>query len=258
MDLSKEIAERYKKMSNVELLEVLEQPGKYQPQALALAKTEFSARQLSAEEIADAKFILYRSKEAKTYHDEKMEAVRSKVTSAGNELYETFSPIRPSIPTHEKLIRLVAIAFSLFYIFKIISGFSLLTAILKGESYGNFEYTGYIFPLLVEGFAIVLFWFRKRIGWILLVAFCSYSLLSTVYGIYLSISRLFQSPGFFEFIPAPSPVAYIVVGLYFTASILVLKRDDIREIYRIQKNDLPVSVAAGTLVGILFLMLALY
>jgi hypothetical protein len=240
------------------LLDVLDNPGRYQPSARSLAKAEFEARQLSSDDVNEARQLLKLKNEKKEKQQEQVDTVRSKLTGAGNEMYETFSPIRSSIPMHEKLIRLVAIAFSLFYLYKLISGFPYILAILKGESYGSFDYTGYLFPLLVEGAAIVFFWLRKRIGWILLVAFCSYSMIAVALGLFNSIYRQLQGGGYFDFFPTPSPVAYIVAGLFFIGTIFVLKKDDVRDVFRIQKNDLTGSVVSGVLMGLLFVVLALY
>ncbi len=51
MNKLNEFAERYKEISNSELLEILENPLQYQALALEAAKSEFTTRQLSEQEI---------------------------------------------------------------------------------------------------------------------------------------------------------------------------------------------------------------
>jgi hypothetical protein len=55
MDKSNSFTEYYKTITNLELLEILENPDDYQPSAIEAAKNEISSRQLSDTEISEAK-----------------------------------------------------------------------------------------------------------------------------------------------------------------------------------------------------------
>jgi hypothetical protein len=258
MDITNEIAERYKKMSNSELLEVLQNPSHYQQTALSIARSEFALRQLTETEIQEAKQVLLTKKLKQEKQNGKTEAVKNKITDAGYTLYDTINPIQTTAPTAEKLIRLIALVFTGLTFYKVIADLDLFIRILKGNSHERFAYTLNLFPLLVELIAILLFWFRKQSGWIVLAFFCSYSLVELFYGLYYSISLQFKESNFIHFFPAPSPIAYIMAILFYTGTLFVMKREDLREVYKISKSKIQGPLIAGVLTGILFLFMQLF
>jgi hypothetical protein len=257
MDKTNEFAERYKKMSNSELMEVLQNPSHYQPSALSVARSVFASRQLSEIEIKEAKQFLLSEKRKKEKQHEKIEAAKAKVTDAGNALLDTVNPIQTTTASAEKYIRLITLAFTGILIYKIIVNLDLFSAIATGDSHEFFGYTLYIFPVLVELIAVLLFWLRKQSGWILLAAFCSFSVIGNLHGLYYAILLQFKESTFLNFFPAPSPVAYIISILFYLGTFLVLKKQDIREIYKINKQRIQNSVIIGAITGAIFLFLLL-
>ena len=257
MDMTTDFAERYKKMSNSELMEVLQNPSQYQSTALSIAKLEFASRQLSENEIQDAKQILLSQKVKKDKQDEKIEVAKTKVLDASNSFYDTINPIQTTAPTAEKLIRLITLVFTGLLIYKIAANSDLFYGLLKGDSHERFGYTLYLFPILVEIIAIILFWLRKQTGWILLATFCSYSLIDHLYGLYYSTTSQFRESIFSNFFRPPPPTAFIISILFYLGTLFVLKRLDIKEIYKIDKQRMQNSLILGTIIGVVFLFLQL-
>mgnify|MGYP006391079345 CR=1 FL=1 len=133
-----------------------------------------------------------------------------------------------------------------------------MIAILKGDSYESFGYTLYFFPLLFEIVSVITFWLKKQIGWILLVAFCSYSLIEVLYALYYSISLQFRENNFSDYFPTPSPTAYIISILFYVGTLFVLNKQDIKEVFDIDRSKVQNSLIIGTLVGVLFLFILFY
>jgi len=256
MEFSKEIAELYKNMSNADLLEVLQHPAHYQPAALSIAKAEFNSRQLSEKNIHEATEVLLNKNLKTALQNERIAAATNKIADAGNTFYDTINPIRATAPTAEKLIRFIGLVFSGLFIFNIKVNFDLFSSIIGGGSHESFGYTIYIFPLVVELIAIVLFWLKKRSGWMLLAIFCSYSLIGILEELFYSLTYQPSKNSFIHF-ETPSPMAYIVAGLFFGGTIAVMLRQDIKLIYRINKKNVQNALLAGGLAGLLLLFLFL-
>jgi hypothetical protein len=256
MDLSKEIAERYKNMSNAELMEVLQHPAHYQAEAISIAKAEFNSRQLSEKDIHEATEALLNKDLKKELQNERIAVATNKMINAGNTFYDTINPIQATAPTAEKLIRFIALVFSGLFIYKIKVNFGLFSSIVKGSSHESFAYTTYIFPVVVELIAIVLFWLKKKSGWMLLAAFCSYSLVEVLPGLYFSIIYQSRENSFIHF-ATPSPISYIIAALFFAGTIAAMLRQDIKLVYKISKQNVQSMLVAGLLAGLLYFLLFL-
>lgn len=258
MYTAKDFADRYQKMSNAQLLELLQNPAHYQLEAFLVAKAEFAARQLSDSDIEEAKQALLSKKLQKEKQDEKLDATKAKLLDAGNSLYDTVNPVQSTAPTAEKLIRLVSLVFAVLVVFKIVTNANQFYGLLTGDSYGSFGYTIILFPVLVQITAIVFFWMRKHIGWILLAAFCSYSLVQQLYALYLSITLQFGYDGFSQFFPSPPPAAFIISIIFYAGTLLVMKRPDVMEIFKMDKQGKQSAIVLGALVGAFSTFLAIF
>jgi hypothetical protein len=250
-----EFTERYKMISNYELLEILQNPGQYQAKALSAAKSEFASRNLSDAEINEAMQVLM---DKKNKQDEIQSGIKTKLVDAGNLIYDTIDPTQINISTAVKIIRITSMAFAGLLIYKISVDFDLLLAIIKGDSGESFGYSLYFFPILVVLAATILFWLKKRTGWFLLVFFCSYSLVEVLYGLYYSVSLQFRRESMNYLFPAPSPGAYILANLFYIGTILAICRPDVREMYKIHKQTIKTPIILGVLLGILMFMLLAY
>jgi len=254
MNSLQEFADRYKKLSNSELLDILQHPGNYQPLAVEAAKNEMASRQLSEEDIYEARQTLLARQFKKDQLNEKNELLKSKLIEAGNVLYDTINPIQTSPASAIKLVRLISIVFTGLILYQLVNDFQLITFILRGKETG-FGFTLYLFPLLIEISGTILFWLKNQVGWILLSLFCSLSLVETCWSAYMYIKWQLEKKEFFFSIGFPSPVVMIVSMLLFVATIYVLCRKDIREIYRIDNPIMKLFLIAGTVLGILFIFI---
>ena len=116
-----DFSEYYKKISNTELLEILENPKNYQPLAIKAAMQEFSNRQLSDDEINLARLPLIEKRRLKERKKQNRESIENNVKDTTAMLIETLNPIQKERPGIDKTILLIELSFGFIFIFKIIT-----------------------------------------------------------------------------------------------------------------------------------------
>ena len=109
MPIPNNFSEYYKTLSHTALLEILANTESYQLLAIEAAKVEFDNRQLSDEEIQEAKQLLFNKQARKEKELEKVKVVETKIKTAGHAFIDTISPIQSGITSTEKSIRLIII-----------------------------------------------------------------------------------------------------------------------------------------------------
>src|SRR5687767_2548516 len=97
----------YRTISNHELLEILSNPNEYQNEALEAAKAELSSRNLSEEELQDAREILTSKQNQKIRQKEKIQAIEDKIKQPGRTFYDTFNPFNSETPKTERTLRAI-------------------------------------------------------------------------------------------------------------------------------------------------------
>jgi hypothetical protein len=231
-----DFTERYQKMSNSEVLQIISNAEDYQPLAVEAAKNEIERRGLSENELIKAysKIELKRQVE----HD-KVDTRKEKEEQLKSKFYKFIDPIHPfksDIPSYERTIRLIVIVFGLIAIYQLISGFDGFIYFFGSPESWDYSVLLFLISYLLLPTAIIYFWKRKRIGWILLLIYFIYSLSTIVALIVLAFQ--YQSSGFPLFdeilFPRISPSVYILPFLFYVGNIWVIFKKDIRKHYSIK------------------------
>lgn len=256
MATSDNFSEYYKTISNTELLSILENSDEYQVPALEAAKKEFANRQLSEAEIQDARQILIVKQEQKEKEWEKIKIIETKIKAAGNTFIDTINPIQSGIPSAEKTIRLVVIVFGGIFIYQFVKDFRTHIAYIKDIPRFPFESILYFLPQILLPIAIFTFWKRKKIGWTLLTIFLTFS---AVEAIWLLIEAFtWKSSGFAGLdmlFPRPSPTTYIIQLLFLAATLYVLCKTNIREVFSVDKQKMGATIAITGFVTFLLVLI---
>ncbi len=247
--------EQYKSFSNSELLEILESPAQYQQIAITAARNELNFRNLSGNEIDDAKQVLVQRKRNKLKEKESSDLLINKVNKAGIIIHDTLNPLNTTSLTTLKILRLVTVTFGLLLIFKVTNQYSFFKSLILEKSKEQYGITFYLIPLIILFFATFLFGLKRQAGWRLLVFFCSFSFVDVVFNLYYSITALFDDNSF-HFIRTPSPMAYIIALLFFTGTIFALSKKEMMEVYKVDKNKKEISIITGGLFGLLYAFLS--
>ncbi len=246
---------RYKSFSNSDLFRVIENQSDYQTEAVEAAKTEINQRKLSDQQIKDLKSELEAERREQQRQNEKRAEVEQKVKKIGISVLETINPIQKAAPTAERLIRLITIIFGLIAIFKWYNQFGLIKFMLTDSSPGwDMSIVEYILPLILIPVATVLFWLRKKSGWILLVAYLTYSAICA-FGLVIMTWNMepLGVPALDSLFPPTSPTPQILATLFFGGTLWVVTKEKIKEQYDINRQILIASIGISAVLTILFI-----
>lgn len=242
MTTPNDFSEYYKTISDTELLDILDNSGDYQSSAIDAAKEEFSKRQLSESAIQEARQPLIVKQQQKEKEREKIEMVETKIKTAGHTFIDTINPIQSGIPSTEKTIRLIVIIFGGLFLYQFFKGFSTYLACIKDIPKFPFESFLYLLPQILLPVAIFSFWKRKTFGWILLTIFLTFSTVGAMWLLFLSFSWNSSILGDLDDIFPPSPTTYIIQLLFLVATIYVLCKTNIREVFNIDKQKMIATI----------------
>lgn len=250
-----QFSERYKTFSNSDLLRVIENQSDYQPEAVEAAKTEINQRNLPDQELSEAKSELEAERQEKKKQNEKRAEVERKVKTLGTSVFDTINPIQESAPTTEKLIRLVTIVLGLIAVFKWYSQFGLVKYMLTDKSAGwDLSMVEYFLPLILLPVALILFWLRKKSGWILMAAYLTYSAISA-FGLIIMTWNMepLGIPAIDNLFPQTSPTTQILTTLFFGGTLWVLTKKEINEHFNIKRQTAIATIAIAGILTIIFI-----
>jgi hypothetical protein len=233
----------YKTISNTELLGILENSNDYQPEAIEAARRELINRELTDAELTEAKKPLLETKAHKEKQQEKIKAIEDKVRTAGAGFIETLNPIQSGIQSSEKIIRFIVLVFGLLFLYQFIRDRYLILSSIKELSRFPIESLLYLFPLLLMAIAVIFFWKRKPIGWILLAIFLSFSFVAAAW---LFIHAILWEPtgnSFIDTFTKPPPVfAQVIQLIFFSGIIYAISKKNIRELFSITEGTMLATI----------------
>jgi len=245
-----EFDEKFKTYSNTELLRVIENPDNYQSQAVETAKTIFCERQLSEKEIKIAKDELELERQEKSRKEQQKRVIENKVKDVGKSFFDQINPIQKETPTSEKTIRIISILFGGLFLFQLYREFGMLRFMIT-DSYAEWDFSMvlYFFPLIVIPTAAILFYMKKKIGWLLLSIFLTYSAVSAIGQFILTMNmKLSGIEALDNLFPPISSVTYIIVFAFFVGIIWAISRESVRIVYSVSKQTMILTVAITALI----------
>ncbi len=244
----------YKTWSTDLLLDIIDNPSNYQPSAVEAARLEIDIRQLTPEQLRDAKAKQDLRRQDITTKQQKVKSIENKVKSVGSSLADTFNPIQKETPTTNKLIILISLFIGVLFLYQLYKGFAILKFMFTDNfSKWDFSMVLYFLPFIILPTAGLLFWFRKKIGWKLAAIFFSYTTASTIPLFILELHRKpTDVPVLDTLIPTTSPILYIGTLLVFGGLTWTLCKVNLRKAYQIDKKSMLISLGIGT--GIVLIM----
>ena len=247
MSKSNKFSEYYKKITNLELLGILDKPADYEPAAIEAAKQELANRNLSREQIYEARHLILTKQLEKEKAKEKVKAVENKIKEAGHTFFDTINPIQTGINSTEKNIRVIVIVFGGIFLYQLIKDFREHIFYLKRFFSSPFDSSMYLLPLILLLVAVIMFWKRKRSGWILLLSYLVFSIIGVIWILLQPFT--WSSGGFLDkLIPRPSPTTYFLQLLFLGATIFALCKPNIREVFVVDKRRMNVTIGVSTVV----------
>jgi hypothetical protein len=228
-------SEYYKTISNAELLAILDTPEDYQPDAIEAARFELMNRQLTEVEIIEANQINLSIQEKKVNQYEKEAAIKNKVKNTWTIFIETLNPIQTGIQTAEKIIRFILVVYGLYYLYFLITTYPALPGFFRDLTLSPLGGFLELLPFWVWPLALLLFWKRKRAGWIM---FTFYLGLTSLFIITELISlTIGNQPKYevFEEYTNP-PISSLIQLLMLAATFYMLCKPLIRNEFSVNKD----------------------
>jgi len=227
MITEKDFIDYYKKISNEELLAVLDNPKDYETVALKIAELEFLSRQLTEEEIIIARQPQIKNQLLRGKREQKALSIENQIKNTDS-----------TVLTHlDKSLLVFIILFFLVAIFQIASNYNLLKYSIILDLKRSPLLTFVIaFPIIILPIALIVFWNRKRIGWILFAVYLTFCATD-------SILVLVQS----------FTIDSIIRCLFFIGALLFICKQNILDVYSINRKKKDTTIIAT-----LFLTLATF
>ena len=232
-----QFSERYKTFSNVDLFRIIQNKGDYQEEALSAAELEVQRRNLTEQEITEASQELL---EARNQLRQIKERKSEKQEEALNLVYKTidaFNPLLKSLDRKERIIRLITIIFGLIAIVGWYNEIDMIRLRFSNPSIGfDMFYFISLIPIISLTLALVTFWLRRKIGWILMVAYFVYSVIGSFSLILLTWG--IEPTGIAaidDLMPRTTPLVYFITSLSYGITIWVLCGNEFLSEYKISK-----------------------
>jgi hypothetical protein len=245
-----EFTEKLKTNTNTELLRIIDNPDGYQPKAVETAKTIFSDRQLTEEEIKIAKDELEIERQEKLNKEQKNRAVEDKFKNLGKSIIENVNPIQNETPTTEKTIKIISLLFVGLFIFQLYKEFGMISFMFTDSSAGwDFIMGLYFLPLVVVPTATIMFYKRNKFGWLLLTIYLTYSAVSAI-GLFILTMNMepLGVTALDSIFPQTSPTTHILTFLFFVGTIWAISRENIRTVYTITKQTMILTISITVLI----------
>lgn len=245
----------YKTISNSELLHILENPDDYQPLAVEAARQEFADRQLSDTEINEARESLIAKQSEKEKQAQRVKIIENKVKNTGHTLIDTLNPIQAGPPSTDKVIRLIVVVFGGLFLYMLIRDYDALKAYAKDITSSPLVSSVALYPYIILPVAVLTFWKRKPLGWTLLALFLTFSSVVMLWTIFHILSwKPYDAAGLENLFPRPSLTAYVIPLFFFAGMLYVICRQNVREVYSINKNKMQSTIAITAIISLFLIM----
>ncbi|WP_341837148.1 hypothetical protein WJU16_04615 [Chitinophaga pollutisoli] len=246
-------AQLYKTWPTDQLLDIINNPGDYQPVALEAARMELDSRQLSGSEMESAAAIQAGRQQEKADRQQKVASIKQNFQSAGTAIAEALRPIEQTTPTADRTIKYLALLLGGLALWELYSDFRFLAAMFTDASAEwDLSVSLHFLPLFVFPCAALLLWFRKKGGWVLATGFFSMSAISVLMTLKLAIwSRVIHTQLYDSFFSPPSPQRFIVPLIIHIGAIWFLSKANIRSVFHISKPVMFLTIGVGVLLFVL-------
>ena len=229
----------FKTLSNTELLVILNEPAKYQPEALQAAKNELEGRNLSHNQVNEAKQAIITTQLKAGKRLQRVKEMDEKLKANANFLNDTLRP--GANKTVDKTINGISIFVGLTSLVSVYVGLRSILFFTNWSHRFSAELAVELLMPLMGVVAAVLFFRRRQLGWHLLMLCLFYSSSGLAFLVYdffkygsLSFGGIFSQH--------TSPLSYLLL-LAWPVSIVMVCKEKLRVVFGITKNNMYVTMA---------------
>ncbi len=242
-----EFTERYKQLSDQELLAILTDASSYQPIAVETAKQELDSRKLSEEQIAMLETQAAREKQQKETQRQKRKEENETFKKDFFSLFATVNIFEQHIEFYEKQIRYMCWFFAIIAIYTLITNYSLagwyIEDLFKGEI--GADLVIYFADILAIVLGAILFWKRKTLGWILV----TFYIVTGLTGLIISLIYTIKHPSYIytgslmtSSITAGVIGTYIIGFIFFGTNLYVLLKEKVKNVFKVDSTIAIITV----------------
>jgi hypothetical protein len=252
--------ELYHTWATDQLLDIIDNPSYYQPMAVDAARLELESRHLSAAQLEAAKKKQADRQKIKADKLQRTKAFGDKIKSVGSTFTDTYNPTQHEPLTTDTYIKLISLFLGGLSVYQVFKELDMLGFMLTDPSASwDLSMVLYFLPLLLAPAAGLLFWFRKRAGWILSTLFFTNMAAGALL---LFLSAMNRQPSgnaaLDTLFPSVSPAAYIGSLLISGGAIWVMAKEPVRAVYSIHRQTMFTTIALGAVATILMTIMLLY
>lgn len=245
--------QRYKKTDSSQLLHIIDSPNDYQPLAVEAAQFVLESRQLTVEQLSDAKEKQNLILQNKINQQQKVLDIENKFKLFTKKIADKINPIQYEESTTNKLINYISFYIGTLFLYQLYNEFGFLKSYFTNE-FNNSDFTifFYFLPFIFLPIGGILFWLKKKIGWILVVMYFTYSLLSNILMVIKGI--IFYSTDVHildKVFPTTSLIIFFILFVIYSIIVWTLCKKDVRLIYNVDKRNMYISLIIA--VGIILL-----
>ncbi len=245
-----QFSSRYKKLSNADLLKIIDTPADYQPEAIEAANNELIARKLTDDDLFAIREENETLRQEALLKSGKTKVWENKAQDIAHTITDTLNPIQTEKPSAPKAILWISILMILLTLYQLYSQFGLLKYMFTyGSGKWSFAMIMYFFrPLIVAPIAAVLFALREKYGWVLLSGYFIYLAVNTLALLYLAF-RTPTRPGDAVSGLSPSVSVDSLLGwaIFNAGCLYFMFKKDVREIYYVNTKSIVIAAGFGVL-----------
>lgn len=218
----------YKRLPDEKLLDIINNKKDYQPLAIETAIFEIKSRQLTKQEISEAKQINAENKNKKAQADK---AIKEKIEVAKNTADKAFTILDPLVEkTPQRTIKLISLVLGLLATIKLVSNFSIVIALFTDTDW-DFSVAVFLFDLLFLPIAIIQFWRLKTSGRVMISIWLIYNLLSAA-SLFLLLFNSSHSDSPLSFLlPQTDPTTFLITVLLSAGLLYYINKKDVKVLF---------------------------
>ncbi len=251
-----QFTQRYQAFSNPDLLKVIENQSDYQAEAYEAAKAELARRMLSDEDLKEAHEQLEAEENERKLNAAKRSELEEKAKKIGSGVVDFMKPFQDSKPNTEKTIMALSITFGLLAILQWYREFEMFSSLFD-DSLGDWDLSvfEYLFPLFLVPLATLLFWLRKKNGWIILTAYLCYTVLSSLGSLIITLNtRAIDIAANNSLFDRPSTGSQILSIVFYASILWLINKPEIKSYFKISKKTSLATLGISIVVCLLIVM----
>lgn len=227
--------ERYKSLSNSELVEIVDNSPDYQDEAVDAAKMELANRKLSLKELNEAREELEIQNERSNATAEKIREVETKVLDYRDGLWEKAKSYWKSADLVKRQILIITLLFGCISVYYFVVNYPILQMIFT-DFWIDLSVLLFLAPLFILPVAVVLFWLKKGLGWILLTAYLTFKCVLTIGMFIITLNyEPLEADLIDSFFTQPSASVYILPILFYGVMIWITGKRGLRDYFGIDR-----------------------